>query len=60
VHICTVINKAWVAHARALAESLHAHQPDARMSVLIIDAIDGFLDPAQEDHMTSRSRTSRQ
>jgi GT2 family glycosyltransferase/glycosyltransferase involved in cell wall biosynthesis len=48
VHICTVINKAWVAHARALAESLHAHQPDARMSVLIIDAIDGFLDPAQE------------
>jgi GT2 family glycosyltransferase/glycosyltransferase involved in cell wall biosynthesis len=48
VHVCTVINRAWVAHARALAESLHAQQPDARMSVLIVDSIDGFLDPAQE------------
>jgi GT2 family glycosyltransferase/glycosyltransferase involved in cell wall biosynthesis len=43
-----VINKAWLAHARALAESLHAHQPDAHMSVLIVDSIDGFVDPAQE------------
>jgi GT2 family glycosyltransferase/glycosyltransferase involved in cell wall biosynthesis len=48
VHVCTVINRAWVAHARALAESLHAHQPDARMSVLIVDSIEGFVDPAQE------------
>jgi GT2 family glycosyltransferase/glycosyltransferase involved in cell wall biosynthesis len=48
VHVCTVINKAWLAHARALAESLHAHQPDARMSVLIVDAIDGFVDPPRE------------
>ncbi len=48
MHVCTVINKAWLAHARALAESLQAHEPDARMSVLIVDAIDGFIDPAQE------------
>jgi GT2 family glycosyltransferase/glycosyltransferase involved in cell wall biosynthesis len=48
VHVCTVINKAWLAHARALAESLRAHQPDARMSVLIVDSTDGFLDPARE------------
>jgi GT2 family glycosyltransferase/glycosyltransferase involved in cell wall biosynthesis len=48
VHICTVINKAWLAHARALAESLRAHEPDARMSVLIVDPIDGFIDPSRE------------
>jgi GT2 family glycosyltransferase/glycosyltransferase involved in cell wall biosynthesis len=48
VHVCTVINKAWLAHARALAESLYAHQPDARMSVLIVDEIDGLIDPAAE------------
>jgi GT2 family glycosyltransferase/glycosyltransferase involved in cell wall biosynthesis len=48
VHVCTVINKAWLAHARALAESLHAHQRDAEMSVLIVDPIDGFIDPAHE------------
>jgi GT2 family glycosyltransferase/glycosyltransferase involved in cell wall biosynthesis len=43
-----VINTAWLAHARALAESLHTHQPDARMSVLIVDSVDGSIDPAQE------------
>lgn len=48
MNVCTVINRAWVAHARALAESLRAHQPDARMSVLVVDSIDGFVDPAQE------------
>ncbi len=48
MHVCTVINKAWLAHARALAESLKAHEPDARMSVLIVDPLDGFVDPAQE------------
>jgi GT2 family glycosyltransferase/glycosyltransferase involved in cell wall biosynthesis len=48
VRVCTVINKAWVAHARALAESLRSHEPAASMSVLIVDAIDGFIDPEQE------------
>jgi GT2 family glycosyltransferase/glycosyltransferase involved in cell wall biosynthesis len=48
VQVCTVINKAWLAHARALAESLRAHEPDARLSVLIVDAIDGCFDPAEE------------
>ncbi|HME02940.1 MAG TPA: glycosyltransferase [Solirubrobacteraceae bacterium] len=48
MHVCTVINKAWVAHARSLAQSLHAHQPDARLSVLIVDPIDGFIDAAAE------------
>jgi GT2 family glycosyltransferase/glycosyltransferase involved in cell wall biosynthesis len=48
VHVCTVINKAWLAHARALAESLRAYQPDARMSVLVVDSVDGFIDATQE------------
>ncbi len=48
MHVCTVINKAWVAHARALAESLRSHEPGARMSVLIVDEIEGFIDPAVE------------
>ncbi len=48
MHVCTVINRAWVANARALAESLRAHEPDARMSVLIVDPLDGLIDPAQE------------
>jgi GT2 family glycosyltransferase/glycosyltransferase involved in cell wall biosynthesis len=48
VHVCTVINKAWLAHARALAESLRTCQPDARMSVLIVDPLDGFFDPGAE------------
>jgi GT2 family glycosyltransferase/glycosyltransferase involved in cell wall biosynthesis len=48
VHVCTVINRAWVAHARALAESLRAHTPDARLAVLVVDPIGGYIDPAQE------------
>jgi len=43
-----VINKAWLAHARALAESLREHEPGARLVVLIVDAIDGCFDPAAE------------
>jgi GT2 family glycosyltransferase/glycosyltransferase involved in cell wall biosynthesis len=48
VHVCTVINKAWLAHARALAESVRAHEPQARLSVLIVDEIDGFVEREQE------------
>jgi GT2 family glycosyltransferase/glycosyltransferase involved in cell wall biosynthesis len=48
LHVCTVINKAWLAQARGLSESVRAHQPGARMSVLILDSIEGYLDPEQE------------
>lgn len=48
MRVCTVINRAWVAHARALAESLSAHQPGATLSVLVVDPIEGFIDPAAE------------
>ncbi len=43
-----MINKAWIAHARALAESLAAHEPDARLSVLVVDPLEGGFDPAAE------------
>jgi GT2 family glycosyltransferase/glycosyltransferase involved in cell wall biosynthesis len=48
VQVCTVINKAWLAHARALAESLREHEPHARLSVLIVDPIDGCFEPEDE------------
>lgn len=43
-----MISKAWVAHARSLAETLAEHEPDVTLSVLIVDPIEGFIDPADE------------
>ncbi len=43
-----MINKAWLAHARALAESLAANEPQARLSVLVVDPLEGLVDPAAE------------
>ncbi len=48
MRFCTVINRAWVAHARALAESVRTHHPQAGMSVLIVDPIEHFVDPTEE------------
>jgi glycosyltransferase involved in cell wall biosynthesis/GT2 family glycosyltransferase len=48
VHVCTVINRAWIAHARALAESLLAHQGHSKLSVLVVDPLESYIDPAQE------------
>jgi GT2 family glycosyltransferase/glycosyltransferase involved in cell wall biosynthesis len=48
VQVCTVINKAWIAHARALAASLAEHDPKARLAVLIVDPLEGRLDPDAE------------
>jgi glycosyltransferase involved in cell wall biosynthesis len=48
MEICTIIAKNYLAHARVLARSLAERQPDARLSVLVIDEIDGFIDPAEE------------
>lgn len=48
MHICTIIAKNYVAAARVLAESFHAHNPGGTCSVLVIDALDGHIDPAAE------------
>ncbi|MGH9204084.1 MAG: hypothetical protein ACRD2A_22890, partial [Vicinamibacterales bacterium] len=35
---CTIIARNYWAHARVLAQTLRAHHPDARLSVLVVDA----------------------
>jgi hypothetical protein len=37
MHVCTVIARNFLAHARVLAASLAEHDPDVRCSVLIVD-----------------------
>ena len=48
MNACTIIAKNYLAHARVLAESFAQHHPDGRFFVLIIDEIDGYVDPADE------------
>ncbi len=45
---CTIIARNYLAHARVLADSFAAHHPDGRFSVLVVDGLEGFTDPAQE------------
>ena len=56
MHFCAVINRTWVAHARALAQSVRAHEPNARLTVLVVDPIEGFIDPAAEPFEILRPR----
>lgn len=53
---CTIIAKNYLAYARTLAESFLAYHPDAAFYVLVVDDIDGFIDPAAErfDVLTAR------
>lgn len=46
--ICTIIAANYAPFARVLAESFAEHHPDARCFVLVIDDIEGHLDPATE------------
>ena len=48
VNACTIIAKNYLAHARVLAESFAEHHPDGRFFVLVIDEIDGYIDPDAE------------
>jgi glycosyltransferase involved in cell wall biosynthesis/SAM-dependent methyltransferase len=48
MNICTIIAKNYVAHARVLAESFRAVDPEGSCSVLVIDDFDDYLDPAEE------------
>jgi len=45
---CTIIARNYLAHARVLAASFHEHHPDGRFSVLVVDGLEGFTDPAAE------------
>jgi glycosyltransferase involved in cell wall biosynthesis/SAM-dependent methyltransferase len=48
MHVCTIIAKNYLAQARVLARSFLEHNPDGRFTVLIIDELDGLIDPAAE------------
>jgi hypothetical protein len=46
--ICTIFAKNYLAQARVLANSFLEHNPGGRCFALLIDDIDGYIDPAQE------------
>ena len=48
LHVCTIIAKNYLAHARVLARSFARHHPDGRFWTLIIDDYDGYVEPANE------------
>lgn len=48
LQICTLITKNRLAYARVLAESLARHAPGARLTVLIVDEVEGRFAPADE------------
>jgi glycosyltransferase involved in cell wall biosynthesis len=48
LNVCTIIAKNYVGYARVLARSLAEHQPESRLSTLVIDDFAGYIDPAQE------------
>ncbi|MGC4050680.1 MAG: glycosyltransferase family 4 protein [Paludibaculum sp.] len=45
----TVIAKNYLAHARQLMRSAAVHHPDWRRFVILVDRVDGYFDPAQEN-----------
>ena len=45
---CTIIAKNYVAFARVLARSYVRQHPDAKLYVLVIDDMDGYIDPTAE------------
>jgi glycosyltransferase involved in cell wall biosynthesis len=48
LNVCTIIAKNYVAHARVLARSLKATDPQARLWTLIIDDFERYIDPERE------------
>jgi glycosyltransferase involved in cell wall biosynthesis/SAM-dependent methyltransferase len=48
VNVCTIIAKNYLAYARVLGRSLAEHEPDVGFKVLIIDDLEGYVDPADE------------
>ena len=46
--VCTIIAKNYAAQARVLARSFAEHHPDGRFFALVIDNVDGYLDPGKE------------
>ena len=47
--ICTIIAKNYLAYARVLADSFRQYNPAVDIYVLVIDKIEGYIDPSSED-----------
>jgi hypothetical protein len=45
VQICTIIARNYLPFARVLATSFIEHNPGGRVAVLVIDDVDGDVDP---------------
>lgn len=45
---CTIIAKNYLAHARVLARSIARSDPDLRLFVLVIEPLDGYIDPGRQ------------
>jgi glycosyltransferase involved in cell wall biosynthesis/SAM-dependent methyltransferase len=50
VNVCTIVAKNYLAHARVLGLSLREQHPESRLSVLVLDDVDGFVDPDAEPY----------
>lgn len=46
--LCTIVSKNYLARARALAESVRKHHPNASFDVLLVDEIENYFDPSKE------------
>src|ERR1700712_3341098 len=49
VGICTIIAKNYLPHALTLMQSVKQHNPDFLRFVLLVDQIEGYFEPDQED-----------
>ncbi|WP_054467253.1 glycosyltransferase [Planktothricoides sp. SR001] len=50
--ICTIVAKNYLPQARCLTESFLEHHPEGQVFVLLVDKIDGYFDPLQEQFTT--------
>jgi hypothetical protein len=50
VNVCTIVAKNYLAHARVLALSLREQHPDSQLTVLVLDDLAGYVEPADEPY----------
>jgi len=48
LHACTIIAKNYIAFARTLCDSFLAYHPNGVFHTLVVDDIDGYIDPTKE------------
>lgn len=54
--ICTIVAKNYLPQARVLMDSVRRWNPEAMRIVVLVDEVDGFFDPRQEDFETILSK----